>query len=174
MCCSFTCCSHRLHISCTTFQGKTNIVLLPSYQFPNRIVILKLKFVDFLCRFGHGSKFSKLASQDQSEQTDYVVGVRTEQRKYSSFVSSNHLLPWSIVWFFGHFFIQQSSLQCPTLLFPSSSCGRLQSLLFDAWGQDEQRSSQEEYASNQIKAKASGYHGTFGNCDACLWFWGFP
>mmetsp|Transcript_685 Transcript_685/g.1202 ORF Transcript_685/g.1202 Transcript_685/m.1202 type:complete len:772 (+) Transcript_685:336-2651(+) len=26
-------------------------------------------------RFGHGSKFSKLASQDQSEQTDYVVGL---------------------------------------------------------------------------------------------------
>jgi hypothetical protein len=26
-------------------------------------------------RFGHGSEFSKLASSEQEEQTDYVVGV---------------------------------------------------------------------------------------------------
>jgi hypothetical protein len=32
-------------------------------------------FVSCHHRFGHGSDFSKLASSEQEEQTDYVVGV---------------------------------------------------------------------------------------------------
>ncbi len=35
-----------------------------------------LSFFILCARFGHGSEFSKLVSQDQSEQVDYVVGVR--------------------------------------------------------------------------------------------------
>jgi hypothetical protein len=40
------------------------------------------------CRFGHGSDFAKLASNEQEEQVDYVLGVSLQTKEGSCIESS--------------------------------------------------------------------------------------
>jgi hypothetical protein len=124
-----------------------------SFHFPSHSLSLS--------RFGHGSDFSKLASSDQEEQTDYVVGVCQYIFNLCIYFFARSFSPASTL--FGNRFCRFHSSY-----YHSSSSGVQSSCHANAWENTKLGCSRVESESNLTRRGTFVHRRFFGHFDAHL------